>query len=315
MKALSIFIEPAFSKFNSHCSYAFIKGRGVNKAIERIHQLVAEGNKYYFEADIINFFGSVDRSALWSMFSGQVKHRSLHPILKQCFNLELEDLKSYDTAFQELFLGSDSGVPQGGVLSPMLANFYLYHFDRKMLENHFNLVRYADDFVVMCKTEEEAQRAHDFSKNILRSLNLQIHELEAPNSKTRIGNFSKDGLSFLGVRFEGPHTFPTKKSITRFEKKVEEVLKPETGESLFKTLQKLANLINGWGKCYRSMRVLEIYLRLDDFIKRRVEDYLDREGVRLLGKKRGRQMKFLGVPSLTAMIQHSPRAKATSAGE
>src|SRR5437016_13963940 len=120
------------------------------------------------------------------MFSAQVRHKSLLPLLRQCFNLELENLESHKTEFQELFFGADSGIPQGGVLSPMLANFYLYEFDRRMLARGFNLVRYADDFVVMCKTEQDARRAHEFGKMALQTLNLHIHELNAPNSKSRI---------------------------------------------------------------------------------------------------------------------------------
>ena len=268
-----------------------MKGRGVGHAIERIQKLAAKGNKFYFEADIINFFGAVDRQVLWTMFSNQVRHKSLLSLLHQCFNLELEDLQSHHTEFQELFFGADSGIPQGGVLSPLMANFYLYEFDRRMLRHGFNLIRYADDFVVMCETEERAAQAHRLSKDTLRTLNLEIHALEAPDSKSRIGNFSKDGLMFLGVRFEGKEIFPASKVVKRFKAKIEEVLKPGSGDSLFKTLQKLTNLIYGWGKCYRTMRVLDIYLRLDEYIKGSVEAYLKNLGVRLIGKKKRRHME------------------------
>ncbi len=266
MKSIALFIDPVFQKYDLPCSFAFIKSRGVTKAIERIQELVDLGNKFYFEADIINFFGSVDRQTLWTMFSAQVRHKSLLSLLRQCFNLELEDLQSHKTEFQELFFGADSGIPQGGVLSPMLANFYLHEFDRRMLARGFNLVRYADDFVVMCKTEEDARRVYDFAKITLQTLNLRIHELDAPNSKSRIDHFSKHGLLFLGVRFEGKDVFPAKKATERFEAKVREILNPHSGDSLFKTLQKLTNLIQGWGKCYRNMRVLDIYEKQDQFV-------------------------------------------------
>jgi RNA-directed DNA polymerase len=312
MKSIALFIEPAFRKYDLPCSFAFIKRRGVTKAIERIQEFIELGNKFYFEADIINFFGSVDRQTLWNMFSAQVRHKSLLSLLRQCFNLELENLQSHKTEFQELFFGADSGIPQGGVLSPMLANFYLYEFDRRMLARGFNLVRYADDFVVMCKTEQDARRAHDFGKMALQTLNLRIHELNAPNSKSRIGYFSKDGLLFLGVRFEGKHVFPAKKATERLEAKVREILNPHSGDSLFKTLQRLTNLIQGWGKCYRNMRVLDIFQRQDEFVTQSVETYLQALGVRLVGKKKRKHMKLLGVPSLTAMVVFKKQATAAA---
>jgi hypothetical protein len=111
-------------------------------------------------------------------------------------------------------------------------------------------------------------------------------------------------MMFLGVMFEGKDVFPARKVVERFKAKVQEVLKPGSGDSLFRTLQKLANLINGWGKCYRSMKVMDVYLRLDVFIKETVESYLEASGIRLLGKKKGKHMKFLGIPSLPTMVEH-----------
>jgi RNA-directed DNA polymerase len=308
MKSIALYIEPVFRRFNLECSFAFIKGRGVKPAIERIHDLVEKDNKFYFETDIINFFGAVDREVLWQMFSKHVRHKSILPLLRKCFNLELEDLSSHETEFQNLFLGSDSGVPQGGVLSPMLANFYLHEFDRRMLQHGFNLVRYADDLVVMCKTRNETMRAYELCRQALNTLGLQIHPLGEPGSKSKIGEFSKDHLIFLGVRFEGKEVMPADKVIKRFEAKVQEVLDSKNGASLFKTLQKLGNLINGWGKCYQSMRVYDIYLRLDSQIKASVEKYLRDLGVELIGKNRRKHMKLLGVPSLIAMVEYRKKS-------
>jgi len=308
MKALALFIEPGFQRFNLDTSFAFIRERGVTKAIDRIHELVGLGKKFYFEADIINFFGAVNREVLWARFSKHVRHRSLLPLLRRCFDLELENLENHEVEFQELFIGADSGIPQGGVLSPMLANFYLYDFDLAMREHNLSLVRYADDFVIMCETAEESRRAHELSRATLKKLGLEIHRLDVPDTKSRFGYFPKEGLNFLGLRFEGQGTFPTSKAVKKFEAKVAEILKSGTGDSLFKTLQKLTNLINGWGNCYKAMKVYDIYLREDNFIKARVQSYLESSGVRLVGKNRRKQMRFLGVPSLVAMTQHAEKS-------
>ncbi|MGC1463788.1 MAG: reverse transcriptase domain-containing protein, partial [Terracidiphilus sp.] len=245
MKALALFIQPSFGKFDLPCSFAYIKGqdRGVPAVIRRVQELVARGYVHYFEADIVNFFGTVDRSRLWAKFAKQVRHRSLLPALRQCFEQELDNLEAFQLEYEKLFVGATAGIPQGGVLSPMLANFYLHEFDQTVTKKGFELIRYADDFVVMCKTREEAESAHELCKALLEGLGLRIYALDEPKSKSKFGYFSKDGLNFVGVRFEGSITSPDPKAIPQFKKKVTLVLKPHSGESLAKTLQSLKNLI------------------------------------------------------------------------
>jgi RNA-directed DNA polymerase len=309
MKALALGIQPSFAQFDLPCSYAYISGvdRGVPAVIRRIQELVALGYVYYFKADIINFFGAVDRNRLWLMSSKKVRHRSLLPLLRQCFDQELDNLQSFQLEDEDLFVGATSGIPQGGVLSPMLANFYLHEFDKAVLGQGFELIRYADDFVVMCKTPEEAQRAHAVCRAILERLGLQLHALGAAKSKTRFGYYSKEGLNFVGVRFEGKVTTPDPKKVPNFKAKVFLILKPHSGVSLAQTLQSLGNLIKGWGNGYKAMRVQKTFAQLDAFVREEVAHYLKASGIKLEGKNRGKQMRFLGVPSLSALLEHTPK--------
>ena len=309
MKALALYIQPSFKKFDLPCSFAYIKGedRGVPAVIRKVHDLVDRGFVHYFEADIVNFFGAVDRSRLWSMFTRHIRHRSLLPVLRQCFDQELDNLEAYQLEYEKLFAGATDGIPQGGVLSPMLANFYLHEFDRRVTANGFELIRYADDFVVMCETREQAEHAHVLCKTLLEQLGLRIHALDEPKSKSKFGYFKKDGLSFVGVRFEGNFTAPDPKAILRFKEKVSLVLKPHSGDSLAKTLQSLKNLITGWGNGYKAMRVQTTFLELDTYIKQEVAHYLQASGIKLEGRDRRKQMRFLGVPSLSAMVEHTTK--------
>lgn len=309
MKALALYIQPSFDKFDLPCSFAYIKGedRGVPAVIRKVHELVARGFVHYFEADIVNFFGTVDRSRLWTKFAKRVRSRSLLPILRQCFEQELDNLESFQLEYEKLFAGATDGIPQGGVLSPMLANFYLHDFDRALTIRGFNLIRYADDFVVMCETPEMAQRAHDLCRTLLEQVGLRIHALEEPKSKSRFGYFSKDGLNFVGVRFEGTITTPDPKAVPRFKDKVSLILKPHSGDSLAKTLQSLKNLIVGWGNGYKAMRVQKTYMDLDEYIKQEVARYLQASGIKLEGRDRRKQMRFLGVPSLARMVEHATK--------
>ncbi len=303
MKSLALYIAPTFKVFDLPCSFAFIPEQGVKKAVQRIKNLVRDGNCHYFESDIINFFGTVNREVLWEKFSKQIRHRSILKLTKDSFDLELQDLTGFETEFQNIFAGVDSGIPQGGVLSPMLANFYLHEFDRTLLDAGFDLVRYADDFVVMCSSRERAEEAQALCIKSLSQLGLSVppsQPLEA--SKTRFGYFTKDGLDFLGIRFEGEVTYPQAKVVKRFRDKVIEILNPHSGVNLFNTLQKLRNLIVGWGNSYSGMRVASMYRELDDYIMVSVQDYLSSSGIRLVGKRRGKQLRFLGIPSLTSLL-------------
>jgi len=307
MKAFALHIQPSFDKFDLPCSFAYIKGedRGVSAVIRKVHELVDCGYLHYFEADIVNFFGTVDRSRLWMKFAKHIRQRSLLPVLKQCFEQELDNLEAFQVEYESLFVGATAGIPQGGVLSPMLANFYLHDFDQTVTRKGFKLIRYADDFIVLCKTRDEAERAHLVCRRLLGQLGLQIHALDEPKSKSRFGYFSKDGLNFVGVRFEGSFTSPDPKAIPRFKDKVALILKPHSGDSLATTLQSLRNLINGWGNGYKAMRVQKIYLDLDEYIKGEVTRYLQASGIKLEGRDRRKQMRFLGVPSLSAIAEHT----------
>ncbi len=138
---------------------------------------------------------------------------------------------------------------------------------------------------------------------------------ESQRARAGSATYSKEGLNFVGVRFEGSVTIPDPKVIPRFKEKVSLVLKPHSGESLVKTLQSLKNLITGWGNGYKAMRVQRTYLELDDYIRQEVSHYLQASGIKLVGRDRKKQMRFLGVPSLSAMVEHTtkpPSAKQQS---
>ena len=195
----------------------------------------------------------------------------------------------------------------------MVANFYLHDFDKRITDRGFRLIRYADDFVVMCKTRDEANEAHVLCRAELEKLGLEIHRIDEPKSKSRFGYFPKDGLSFLGIRFEGKKTYPEGKVVNRLEDKLVELLKPTSGRSFTSTMQGLSNLLTSWGRGYQDMEVMKIFLRVDDFVKDQVAQYLRRSGIVLSKGNRGKQMRFLGVPSLVAMAEHAnQKANAAS---
>jgi RNA-directed DNA polymerase len=159
LTGLKLLISPRFRKLDRPCSHGYVKGRSRFTAIAEIRKLAASGHMWVLEADIKKFFDTVPRDVLKKKFIREIRMRSIIPIIEQAIETEVGNCEDFGP-FDKAFLIADSGIPQGGVLSPMLSNFYLSEFDLAMEEAHFNLVRYADDFVVMCKSKDEASQAY-----------------------------------------------------------------------------------------------------------------------------------------------------------
>lgn len=169
LKAVQLSIEKRFDRYNLDCSYGYVKGRTVGDAIDRVGELAAAGNNWVLEADMKRFFDTVDQDLLMQRFIKQIRIRSIEELVRKALKVEVGNLSLFRPEDQELFPAADSGIPQGGVLSPMLANFYLHPFDRAMSDAKFNLIRYADDFVVMCRSESEARAAFSLAMKVLNS--------------------------------------------------------------------------------------------------------------------------------------------------
>ena len=310
LKAIQLLIEDRFSKFNLDCSFGYVKGRGVGNAIERVESLAKEGYVIVLEADIRSFFDTVDRDLLIKRFVSQIRLRSLVRLVEEALQAEVGNLDAFTDEEKGLFPGAESGIPQGGVLSPMLANFYLYPFDKAMTNAGFRVIRYADDFVVMCKTKQEATDAWNLARQILEGeLKLKLHPLGGPQSKTRIQPFNK-GVEFLGVRFGGNRVLPSDKVVERFRKRVKTILSNKD-LSLLVTLRRLSNTIVGWGQFYAALDVQQLYSDLDPFILRELSAYFRQHQFLFQGRNlSNRQRKLLGIPALINFIRLKNRPMA-----
>jgi RNA-directed DNA polymerase len=306
LKAIQLLIAHRFDKYNLPCSYGYIPDVSTSDAVNRVKELAASGNVWVLEADMSKFFDTVDQSLLMDSFVKRTGIRSLEGLIRRALQVEVGNLDFFRPDEREMFPRADSGIPQGGVLSPMLANFYLHPFDKEMSKEGFNLVRYADDFVVMCASEEQARSAYALAKKILEvTLRLKLHALGDENSKTRITLYSK-GFTFLGLHFQGGRTTPGSTSVKKFKEKISVITDQRQGRNLLKTLNSLKNRIEGWGHAYKSYDSLEAFQTLDRYIRERLADYLRANG--LLGKGRNvgnRERRFLGIPSLEGILQQA----------
>jgi RNA-directed DNA polymerase len=311
LKAVQLLIDYKFDKYNLPCSFGYIRNVRLEDAINRVKYLATLRNIWVLEADMSKFFDSVDQDLLMDKFVRRIGIRSLDNLVRRALKVEVGNLAHFLPDEREMFPQPDSGIPQGGVLSPMLANFYLYPFDKGMSDAGFNLVRYADDFVVMCASEEQARLAYDLAKEILEvDLRLKLHPLGDENSKTRITQFSK-GFTFLGLHFQGGQIIPGSKSVKKFKEKITSITDNRQGQNLLKTLTSLRNTIEGWGHAYHMYDSAQTFQMLDNYIRQELSNYLRANG--LFGKGHvfgSQQRKFLGVPSLAAIRQRQERKPA-----
>lgn len=257
LKGIAILLERVFRevlKKSTGYSFAYQKGLGVRDAVNKMKTYYDAGNKYILEADIINFFPTVNRQSLLGKLFEQLPDSSINNLITDGLSQRVGGLDQIDQQHHSLFdVENKTGIPQGNPLSPLFSNLYLSSFDLEMIANGFNLIRYADDFIVMCKDEAEANRAYLFSKTYLEDkLHLKVHELgtEAA-SKTRIINPAIDSFSFLSIAFDGQKLFPSRKSVDRFIANIDKVCNSESvSPDVFTFLMKLRFSVDGWVSTY-----------------------------------------------------------------
>ena len=279
-KALALELEEIFSetlRLSEGISFAYQKHIGIRQAIEQILKHYQAGNTHVFESDLVDFFTSVDKEML-------LKDRILPKLPDESLNQLLVDglkqgigkiEKHIPESKRYYFEKCDKGVPQGNPLSPLFSNIYLSPFDLHLKSKGFNLVRYADDFVVLCNSHDECMRAYEECLNILSSenLKLKIHELDKENAKgkvkTKIFDIHNQPLNFLSISFDGKRTYPTRDNIEGLKEKIKQVCHEEkiTVETL---LTKLSNKLDGWVSAFYYTDLDRYTKEIDSYVNRQV---------------------------------------------
>lgn len=303
-KAILNIIGKKFCPEFLDCSFGYIEGRKISDAVYRILKYKEENYFFVLEADIEKFFDTVNKEKLFEMIMSKFKKDTdIESLLKDSLNAEIGNPEMFSCKEIAFLNNCEIGIPQGGILSPLFANIYLSLFDKKMLKAKFRLVRYADDFVVLCKTEKEALSAHSLCKEILENqLKLKLHPIENTSTgKTKISDFKK-GFKYLGIQFGIDYICPGEAPVNKFRNKVEELTNYNQIHFLTDNLLKLSGLIYGWGNAYQfcqNRKTGEIFNALDSFVLKRINTML--KGLNFLAKAQtlsNDQLRLLKIPKL-----------------
>ena len=273
LKSIAIELEKQFSKTidkSLGLSFAYQKKLGVKNAIEKIKEHYDSGNNVVLEADLINFFGEVDKEKLLNtQIFPQLPDDSLNVLINNALNQEIGGLDKIKQHEKKYFEGLDTGIPQGNPLSPLLSNIYLSPFDIHLKSKSHLLVRYADDFVIMCKNETECKNAYKDSLDILTKLDLKIHSLEY-SDKTKIVDLSKSTFDFLSITFDGKSFYPSIENVERLKSKIRDICKGKIDYNVLTLLKKVFNVYDGWVSAFYYTELERYSKEVDYYINRQL---------------------------------------------
>lgn len=237
-KALVHVIEPIFDATFHERSFGFRHGRGCHDALRCVENLLNEGYVYVVDADLKGYFDSIPKDRLQEMVRQKISDRRVLELIKQFLDQGImEELRIWTP---------EAGVPQGAVLSPVLSNVYLNPLDHEMAGRGFQMVRYADDFVILCRSREEAEAALSVVRQWVAAYGLTLHP-----EKTHIVDSREQSFAFLGYSFHGKYRFPRAKSHQKFMDRIRELTPRKSGESLEFILRKLNQTTRGWFHYFR----------------------------------------------------------------
>jgi RNA-directed DNA polymerase len=256
---------PLYNLENS-ASFAYIRTRGSKQAIAKICKGYSRGLHFALKVDIIKFFDEIVRTKLFDEFIfPNLKDSSINDILKDALNQEIGNWNELSEEQRANFPASGSGVPQGNALSPLLSNIYLAKFDEFIIASGFDLIRYADDLVVMCTTEEEAIRAYGIIKSYLLGLGLKVHPIEE-GKKTKIVDMKKEPLEFLSVVTNGTHSWPSQGSVDNLTLRIKAICGIKS-YTVLQILTQLNSSISGWLEAFSFTNNASKYFSyIDEYI-------------------------------------------------
>jgi group II intron reverse transcriptase/maturase len=276
-QALTNRLEPIFEPVFDDANFGYRKGRSAKDALRKVWKELQEGREWIVDADLKDFFGSVDHEKLLLLITQRIADGRVLSII--------ESILKAGCYTQGKTLPTERGTPQGGVVSPLLSNILLTPFDGEMRKKGYRLTRYADDWVITCKTRSEAQLALTSAKRILEKLGVTLHA-----EKTRIVHV-RHGFEFLGFKIKrgkpsslklapekirsgvvpgSLYAYPREKSIRHFREQIRARTRRKAPIKTQELIGQINPVIRGWGNYYCKAHVRLLFNQLDRWIVRRI---------------------------------------------
>jgi RNA-directed DNA polymerase len=262
--ALRLVIEPIFERAFTSRSYGFRPGRGCKDALREVVRLFESGHTFVVDADIKSYFDTIPHDKLMRRIEERISDGRVLRLVGRMLEQGVMDGMSESTP--------EEGTPQGSALSPLLANIYLHPLDVLAQERGYEMIRYADDFVVLCRTREQAEQALRAIHEWTVDAGLVLHP-----EKTRIVDMQAEGASFefLGYRFERNRRSPRKSSVLKLRETVRKKTPRTSGLSMAVIVESLNRTLRGWFEYFKHSSAPALK-DVDGFVRRRLRAILSK---------------------------------------